>query len=86
MKIATNSQSDSPDEVIIFFDTLAERIVYLRRRCQLGQRELAIKSGIGRGTIANIESGYRHPTVTTLYRISQALDIPICYFFMDAKI
>lgn len=39
------------------------------------QDELARRSGVGRATIANIERGRQSVTVSTLYKLSRALDI-----------
>jgi transcriptional regulator with XRE-family HTH domain len=53
--------------------------VIARMRCEKGvtQEVLSGLSDIGRTHLSAIERGERKPTLETLYRISNALDIPM---------
>jgi transcriptional regulator with XRE-family HTH domain len=58
-----------------FLDALAKRIASLRKAKGMTQEHLASEAEIDRVALANIETGKRRPTVTTVYRISMALDV-----------
>jgi transcriptional regulator with XRE-family HTH domain len=58
-----------------FLDALAKRIAALRKSKGMTQERLASEADIDRVALANIETGKRRPTVTTVYRISMALDV-----------
>lgn len=60
---------------------LNERIAYLRKRRNLTQSALAKASGLSQSTIAQIESGSKDPSVKTLEKIAQALDVAIPILF-----
>jgi DNA-binding XRE family transcriptional regulator len=60
-----------------FLDSLAKRIASLRKSKSITQEKLAADADIDRVALANIETGKRRPTVTTVYRISRALNIRI---------
>jgi transcriptional regulator with XRE-family HTH domain len=60
---------------------LAARVKYLRDLRQLSQAELAKLSGVSQATVAQIESGRKDPSVTTLRKLAKALDVTIGVFF-----
>ena len=60
-----------------FLDKLRKRIVKLRKEKGLTQASLAQAADIDRAALANIETGKRRPTVTTLYKISVALQVKV---------
>lgn len=64
-----------------FLDSLAKRIASLRKDKRMTQEDVAEKANIDRVALANIETGKRRPTVTTVYRISQALGVHISELF-----
>jgi transcriptional regulator with XRE-family HTH domain len=64
-----------------FLDKLAKQIAKLRKSKGMTQEQVAAEAGIDRVALANIETGKRRPTVTTVYRISKALGIHIKNFF-----
>jgi transcriptional regulator with XRE-family HTH domain len=60
--------------------TLAERIKEKRLELELTQEALAIKAQIPYATLSKIESGkVTNPTVTTLKKIADALELSIDY-------
>jgi transcriptional regulator with XRE-family HTH domain len=64
-----------------FLDSLARRISSLRKSKGMTQERLAAEANIDRVALANIETGKRRPTVTTVYRISSALGVHITDLF-----
>jgi transcriptional regulator with XRE-family HTH domain len=64
-----------------FLDRLASKIATLRKAIGLSQEKLAELSGVDRVALANIETGRRRPTVTTLYRLAIGMKIHVRDFF-----
>jgi transcriptional regulator with XRE-family HTH domain len=61
--------------------SLSERLRYLRESRNLTQKELALLAGVSQPTIAHIEKNTKDPSVATLDKIAQALDIHIGTLF-----
>lgn len=51
------------------------KIKFERMKRNLSQEDLALTAGISRNGLSNIESGKASPTIDTLEKIAQALDI-----------
>lgn len=66
-----------------FLDALSKRIVQIRKEKSITQEQLAASTGLDRVAIANIETGKRRPTVTTVYRISIGLSVSIEELFKN---
>lgn len=67
--------SQSLDESALY-KAIGRRIAAARKRLTsppLSQSQLAERVGLTRGSIANIERGYQHPPIETLFRLAQAL-------------
>lgn len=60
---------------------LAKQIAGLRNSKGLTQEQLADKADIDRVALANIETGKRRPTVTTLLKLANALSTNPADFF-----
>lgn len=56
-------------------------IYKIRTEKKISLRQLAYKSGVGKTTINNIENGTKSPTLDTLCRIAQALDVDVKMLF-----
>lgn len=54
---------------------VAERIQNLRQKHHMSQMDLALEAGISQGFLAMVESNRKIPTITTIFKIAQALDI-----------
>jgi len=67
----------------IFLDKVAKRLADLRRKNGLTQEQLADNSGLDRVAIANIETGVRRPTVTTIYRLAKGMGVKVEDLFKD---
>jgi transcriptional regulator with XRE-family HTH domain len=60
---------------------ISERITTLREEKGLSIRALGRLSGLSANAISVIERGLSSPSVSTLYKISNALEIPVTAFF-----
>jgi transcriptional regulator with XRE-family HTH domain len=56
---------------------LGERIRLARHRRRLTQEDLYLRAGISRDVLQRIEAGRHNPTLYTLLRISQVLEMPL---------
>lgn len=67
--------------------SLAERLKYLRlERRRMSQGELAKLAGISQSTVAQIESGKKDPSISTLKKIADALDVHIAVLFASEQV
>jgi transcriptional regulator with XRE-family HTH domain len=57
------------------------RLRELREARKISMRGLAAKSGLSANALSMIERGRTSPSVSTLYKIAGALDVPITEFF-----
>jgi transcriptional regulator with XRE-family HTH domain len=57
------------------------RLRELREARKISMRGLATKSGLSANALSMIERGRTSPSVSTLYKIADALDVPITEFF-----
>ncbi|WP_020664984.1 helix-turn-helix domain-containing protein [Amycolatopsis benzoatilytica] len=62
---------------------VGNRIRTLRTRAGLGLTALAADSGLGKGTLSELENGRRNPTLDTLFAIATALSIPLSDLLFD---
>ena len=60
---------------------VAHRLRQLREREQISMRELARRSGLSANALSMIERGRVSPSVSTLYKIAEALGVSITRFF-----
>ena len=56
---------------------VGRRLRELRVERGLSLSELARRAGVGKGSLSEIESGGRNPTVETLYALCEPLDVPL---------
>lgn len=62
--------------------TIAAQIKTRRKQLNISQQELASIIGVPKSTIGRIEAGLTSPRVETLFKISQALNVP---FIIDGS-
>lgn len=53
------------------------RVRAARRERGIALGALAAKAGVGKGSLSEIENGGRNPTLSTLYALARALDVPL---------
>ena len=58
---------------------LATNLRSLRARAGLTLVDLAGRAGIGKSTLAQLESGKANPSIDTLFALAVALDVPLTY-------
>lgn len=63
------------------YKELGKRIIAARNRKGLSQERLASESGLDRSHLGFIEQGRRHPTISTLVKISRVLKISLEQLF-----
>ena len=56
----------------------------IRRSKKLTQSELAKLAGLSSGLVGDIESGRRNPTLKSISKIANSLDVPAFYLFYEA--
>jgi len=61
------------DKICVEF---GRRVRHLREEKGWSQEDFAFKIGIHRTYIGGIERGERNPTLTTIFRIAKALEVP----------
>jgi transcriptional regulator with XRE-family HTH domain len=66
--------------------SLAERLKFIRETRKMTQAELAKNSDLTQATIANLESGRKSPSIETLEKLSEALDIHIATLFSSEDV
>ena len=59
-----------------FVRTVAANVRFLRMQADMTLAELASASGLGKSTLAQLESGKANPSVETLWAITAALKVP----------
>ncbi|WP_308120233.1 helix-turn-helix domain-containing protein [Streptomyces poriferorum] len=62
---------------MVLAQEVCERLRRLRRGSGLSLSELARRSGVGKGTLSELERGRRDPSLETLYALTTALDAPL---------
>jgi transcriptional regulator with XRE-family HTH domain len=56
---------------------ISERIRFLRESKGISQQNLAAICNFEKANLSRIEAGRTNPTISTLYKISLALEVPI---------
>lgn len=69
---AGRRDGDLREEVQRAFGSVLRR---LRDERGISQEDLAFSSGVGRSFIAKMETGKRQPTITTVFRLADALGV-----------
>lgn len=59
--------------------SLGDRIARLRYLADLSQVELALRSGMSKNYLNDLEHGRRNASIAVLWRIASALDVPLSF-------
>jgi len=63
------------------YKEIGKRIIEARKSKSMSQEQLAISSGIDRTHMGFIEQGRRKPTLSTLFKISNSLNVSLEQIF-----
>ncbi|MFZ3229008.1 MAG: helix-turn-helix transcriptional regulator [Pseudobdellovibrio sp.] len=66
--------------------SVAERIKFIREARKLTQNELGLATGLTQSTIANLENGKKDPSIQTLLKIANGLDIHVAILFSTDEV
>jgi transcriptional regulator with XRE-family HTH domain len=66
-------------------DPLGERVRERRKELGLSLEELAVRTGLTASFLSLIERNINNPSLDSLYRIAEALEVPPFYFSVDAS-
>src|SRR5437762_9586842 len=64
---------------------LSERLRFLREQKNLTQGDIEERTGLKRSYISRLEHGRTIPSLATLEKFAQALEVPLYHFFYDGK-
>ncbi len=67
------------------FGILAENVKNLRNKKGITQRQLGINAGISSAIISGIENATGNPSVFTVLRLAEALDVSLADLLTDCK-
>ena len=86
-KVHINAEDNVPDdpEDYDIFKEIRDAIIELRHDSHMTQKELATKSGITQANISNLENGTAKPTIDSLKKIANALDMRLVVEFVDRE-
>jgi len=69
----------------ILTDSLGRAIRNRRRTLGLSQEELAWRGGLNRSYVTDIERGARNPSLKTIARLAEALQMPLYALLREAE-
>lgn len=64
---------------------LGEKIRRKRNERQMSMKELAVSTGLSSGFISQVERDLTEPSITSLRKIAEALDVALFHFFIDEE-
>lgn len=73
--------NDDKQSDLIFLVSLGKKMKQIRLEKKISQTEIAYRCGFDKSNYNTIEAGKRNPTITTLLKIANALNIDLIEFF-----
>ena len=70
-------KNKSLDASLSLLGQLGMRIAYLRRKKNISQLELSVRSGVSKNYISDLENGRRNPTIEVLQKIANGLGVSL---------
>lgn len=64
---------------------LGDRVRARRKELRLSQSDLAERADMTASFVSQVERGVTSPSIDSLYKISQALDVPVFYFLLEPE-
>ena len=68
--------------MVSILDEIGKKISRMRKYKKISQKTLAQKSNLSQSFISHLEQGKRNPTINTIQKISQGLNIPLNKFLL----
>ena len=72
-----------PTDAVDLIGLLGAAIRKQRTFLRLSQEQLAIRSGLHRTYVSDVERGARNPSIKTIEKIAQALHVPVVKLFEE---
>ncbi|WP_312680715.1 helix-turn-helix domain-containing protein [Lactococcus taiwanensis] len=66
--------------------TIGNQLKHYRELRNLSLDEVAAMTGVSKPSLSNIERGNTSPSISTLWKISKGLSLPISYFFAEKEV
>lgn len=66
-----------------FIKSMGKKIKSIRLAKGIRQNEIAYRCNFDKSSFSNIEAGKRNITILSLYKIANALEVPLSVFFED---
>ncbi len=64
--------------------TFIQNVVKIRKSQNLTQAQLSERAGLSNGFICDLENGHRNPTLDTIDKIADALQVAVADLFFDS--
>jgi transcriptional regulator with XRE-family HTH domain len=64
---------------------LSERLRFIREQKNLTQGDIEERTGLKRSYVSRLEHGRTIPSLATLEKFAQALEVPLYHFFYEGK-
>lgn len=64
---------------------LGDRIRARRKELGMNQTDLAERAGMTASFVSQVERGVTSPSIDSLYKISQALEVPVFHFLLESE-
>jgi transcriptional regulator with XRE-family HTH domain len=81
----TVQSARSPDAADAMNESIARRIALLRKGRQLSFDELALRSGVSKGMLVQIEQGGANPSIATLCRLASGLGVSVTDLIAESE-
>ena len=76
---STRTSMETVDSALV--QAFASNLKRLRGKAGISQEELALRSGLDRTYISGCERGVRNPSIMSVEKIAEALNVPAKEFF-----
>ena len=82
-KIVEDQRSSNVDSTDHIIDTVKENLKNIRHNRKLSLDKLAIRCGVSRAMLSQIEQGKSAPTISVLWKIASGLNVPFSDLIKD---
>jgi transcriptional regulator with XRE-family HTH domain len=79
--VATKKNSSAGGAAVQSPELIGKRVRSIRRRAGVTLEQLAGQTGLNKGYLSRIESGEKSPSIATLLKLGNALNVPVSQLF-----